>query len=255
MLHNTSLRHVKVSYGIIVQGPGSTVLCVQRKDTIAFVDIVRGKAVREYDRETLFDMLYTLCQSEYDALVRAAADPSYFKVLWHDMWQYHRHQTYERHYQSALQTFQQMSWGDILWAVDRNLLAPEPTFGFPKGRKLGHHETDLQSALREFSEETGIDASRIRVVHNAPILDERHMGCDGKLYGTRFFLAKMTLIPPFMQVQKSEIRTAAFLPITSPLIDPTLDRVRYLLVGGNRHHAVHYRSPYRKAVWSKASPD
>lgn len=245
------MRHVKVSYGIILRDQGK-VLCVQRKDTITFVDIIRGKTVSEYDRETLVEMLYTLCQSEYDALVRATRDPTYFATVWRVMWQYHRHHHYERQFPAAEATFRKMRWDTMLWAIDRRLLPPEPTYGFPKGRKLGHHETDIQCALREFSEETGIPQDKIQIsLHHSP-LDERHMGSDGKWYGTRFFIAHGS---GHTAVQRSEIRRASWLRLdTTHALDPTLDRIRYLLIqGGNYASPSHYSAAHCETQWRQTS--
>ena len=63
-------------------------------------------------------------------------------------------------------------------------------FGFPKGRR-NINETDVQCALREFSEETGVDAADVRVVPGICPFEEVFSGSNGVRYRHVYYLAEL----------------------------------------------------------------
>jgi 8-oxo-dGTP pyrophosphatase MutT (NUDIX family) len=58
---------------------------------------------------------------------------------------------------------------------------------FPKGRKA-YQERDQACALREFSEETGIDPDKVEVISNIVPIEETYTGTNGKAYRHRYYL-------------------------------------------------------------------
>ena len=65
-----------------------------------------------------------------------------------------------------------------------------PEWGFPKGRKK-RGESDIECALREFEEETGIKSTSIQILRNIKPIKENLTGTDGKCYRHIYFLAEM----------------------------------------------------------------
>jgi len=64
----------------------------------------------------------------------------------------------------------------------------EPEWGFPKGRR-NYNESDIDCALREFYEETGLKNKNISfVVSNLAPFEEIFMGSNYKSYKHRYFL-------------------------------------------------------------------
>lgn len=53
----------------------------------------------------------------------------------------------------------------------------------PKGKQTTYAENPFDAALREFTEETGLDASKIKLVSNVPI-EESYIGRNNKIYQT-----------------------------------------------------------------------
>lgn len=88
----------------------------------------------------------------------------------------------------------------------------EPNWGFPKGRRRRFNkEKDLECAMREFKEETGIDNSNYDIITQFPPLEEMVNGSDGKVYKHVYYLAKAkSYVPlylnPYNKLQLSEIR-------------------------------------------------
>lgn len=66
----------------------------------------------------------------------------------------------------------------------------EPEWGFPKGRS-NHKECNIESALRELTEETGCKADDITLVTNVKPFEEVFMGSNYKSYKHKYYLAHM----------------------------------------------------------------
>lgn len=79
----------------------------------------------------------------------------------------------------------------------------ETEWEFPKGRK-NTGERDLDCALREFEEETGISKENIQLLRNVFPMDESFEGTNGKQYSHKYFLA---YTPTFLtgQIQTDEV--------------------------------------------------
>merc|ERR1712196_590321 len=63
----------------------------------------------------------------------------------------------------------------------------EPEWEFPKGRK-NYQENELDCAIREFSEETGIDSELINIISNLQPLEEMYIGTNLNFYKHKYFL-------------------------------------------------------------------
>jgi 8-oxo-dGTP pyrophosphatase MutT (NUDIX family) len=66
----------------------------------------------------------------------------------------------------------------------------ETEWEFPKGRRNGK-EKDIDCALREFEEETGITKNKINIVENILPFEEIFIGTNHKSYKHKYFLAYM----------------------------------------------------------------
>jgi 8-oxo-dGTP pyrophosphatase MutT (NUDIX family) len=69
----------------------------------------------------------------------------------------------------------------------------ETEWEFPKGRR-NYQEKDLDCALREFEEETGLSKKQIQVVENLMPFEEIFIGSNHKSYKHKYFLACATNI-------------------------------------------------------------
>jgi 8-oxo-dGTP pyrophosphatase MutT (NUDIX family) len=88
----------------------------------------------------------------------------------------------------------------------------EPEWEFPKGRR-NYKERDVECALREFEEETGILANKILLVENVLPFEEIFIGTNYKSYKHKYFLAYMNEIDEYLdnfqitEVSKLEWKT------------------------------------------------
>ena len=64
----------------------------------------------------------------------------------------------------------------------------ETEWEFPKGRR-NYQEKDLDCALREFEEETGLSKKELKVIENVMPFEEIFIGSNHKSYKHKYFLA------------------------------------------------------------------
>jgi len=74
-------------------------------------------------------------------------------------------------------------------------LYEEPEWGLPKGRRE-ERESDLQTAMREFCEETGLHLSNLRIYKNVIPLEEQYVGMNNINYKHTYFIAELINISP-----------------------------------------------------------
>ena len=63
----------------------------------------------------------------------------------------------------------------------------ETEWEFPKGRR-NYQEKDLDCALREFEEETGLSRTNIKIIENVMPFEEMFLGSNHKSYKHKYFL-------------------------------------------------------------------
>jgi 8-oxo-dGTP pyrophosphatase MutT (NUDIX family) len=66
----------------------------------------------------------------------------------------------------------------------------EPEWGFPKGRR-NYQEKDYECAIREFSEETGLNVRNMKILQNILPFEEIFTGSNYKSYKHKYFIAHM----------------------------------------------------------------
>ena len=183
-------------------------LLIQRKDSLRFVDFTRGKYLVD-DKEYLSQMFSNMTNKEREFIQKVS-----FDELWKHVW---GHQG-----GSSQQQQQQQQQKDILGTIERqpksnhksdyeqsknkfNKLKEEgiieellsktestwdtPEWGFPKGRR-NPHESDIESAIREFQEETGLTPLDFDVISNMEPLTETFYGDNKIHYCHTYYLAQ-----------------------------------------------------------------
>jgi 8-oxo-dGTP pyrophosphatase MutT (NUDIX family) len=80
-----------------------------------------------------------------------------------------------------------------------------PEWEFPKGRR-NYQEKDLDCALREFEEETGLSKNDIKIIENVMPFEEVFIGSNHKSYKHKYFLAYTEKIEDNLQnYQQTEV--------------------------------------------------
>ena len=179
-------------------------LMVQRKDSLAFVEFVRGK-YNIQNRGYLLKLLGGMTTEE-----RALHATKGFDELWHGFWQSGNTRMFVKEYEQSKTRFLMLKNGYylrppaapnapapelVLFSLEVGLAATtaaheETEFGFPKGRR-NINEVDVQCAMREFSEETGVEASDVALEPRVGPFEEVFCGSNGVRYRHVYYVAEL----------------------------------------------------------------
>jgi 8-oxo-dGTP pyrophosphatase MutT (NUDIX family) len=169
-------------------------LMICRKDTLGFIDFLRGK-YSVYNKEYILNMVKQMTDDEKERL-----NTLDFNDLWKSIWgsedlssQYKIEEVVSREKFNTLKhgilnktDFYTLS--DIIEESKKHDNWIEPEWGFPKGRR-NYQEKDIECAVREFQEETGLN--KIRFVDNLLPYEEIFTGSNYKSYKHKYFLGNM----------------------------------------------------------------
>ncbi len=166
-------------------------LLIKRKDSLRFVDFVRGK-YSITDEIYLKQLLSNMTTSERE-LLRITT----FDNLWKHVWGATSVRNYKNDYENSKEKFDELiAVRDGKSSILHRLLDStttvwtEPEWGFPKGRR-NPRETDEECAIREFEEETGILRNQFKIIKNIDPLVESFYGDNGVNYCHKYLLAQM----------------------------------------------------------------
>ena len=184
------------SYGVIVFRPsldGLQFLMIRRKDSFGYIDFIRGK----YSPYNIYQIQNIVNEMSLTEKQRILTEP--FEDLWKTMWGETTNSQYKNEEQSSCKKFELIKLGininneliDLKEIIKRSTTKwIETEWEFPKGRR-NYKEKDLDCALREFEEETGISESKITIVENIIPFEEIFIGSNHKSYKHKYFLAYM----------------------------------------------------------------
>jgi 8-oxo-dGTP pyrophosphatase MutT (NUDIX family) len=184
------------SYGIVVfrsSLKGLQFLMIRRKDSFGFIDFIRGK-YSPYNIFQVQNIINEMSLTEKNKILTES-----FDELWLNMWGNSNNIQYKNEEVTSSKKMETIKNGIIINdefitlkdIVDKSLTTwNETEWEFPKGRR-NHKEKDLDCALREFEEETGISKEKITVVENILPFEEIFIGTNHKSYKHKYFLAYM----------------------------------------------------------------
>jgi len=161
------------------------ILLIQRKDTMAYVDIIRG---RYPDVENLRDKYLKILFEEMIPEERKRISKMSFDELWDKLWVNHNSKCYKNEKEFAKLKYNQLEKDHYL-----TITKPEwnfTEFGIPKGRR-NMKETNRQCAEREFCEETGYSPEDYRMLTIEPHIYESFVGTNGKRYKHVYYIAEI----------------------------------------------------------------
>jgi 8-oxo-dGTP pyrophosphatase MutT (NUDIX family) len=158
-------------------------LLIQRKDSLSFIEFIRGKYGAQNDAY-MCKLLRGMTQKEQHRLLTATFDD-----LWNDIWgKSPSARSHRNDYDASEKRFQQIreKLPDLI--RDHPTVWTEPEWGFPKGRR-NPYEMDINCAVREFQEETGLERNDFSVLQNTYTLSETFYGSNNVHYCHKYYLA------------------------------------------------------------------
>lgn len=159
-------------------------LLIQRKNSIGFIEIVKGRT--SGDPEIMDKLFRDLTYYERECLMTKN-----FSFLWKMACGYGHH--LNRHnFEPAKAKFRNLYNSTLL-----QMHAEVPEFSeatewsFPKGKRKKASESDLDTAKREFTEETNYEESDYVLLDDVEPVVEDMVGMDGRLYRYIYYMAIM----------------------------------------------------------------
>ena len=184
------------SYGIILFRSslrGVEYLMIRRKDSFGYIDFIRGK-YSPYNIAQIQNIINEMSLDEKERILSGT-----FDNLWKQMWGETMNSQYKNEEIASSKKIESIRNGitindEVITLKDivksSNTIWDETEWEFPKGRR-NNKEKDLECALREFEEETGILQSKITLVENIMPFEETFIGSNHKPYKHKYFLAYM----------------------------------------------------------------
>ena len=168
------------SYGIVAFTKKNNqyyYLMIQRNNTFGYIDIIKGK-YEQGNHMMMKNLINNMTTDEKKSIQTES-----FKTLWNTMW------TKNVKICKESQEIFEKNYHDIVFLINESTNKwDEPEWEFPKGRK-NITETELSCAIREFTEETGIDRSEINIIENIFPYEEYNIGTNFKPYRFKYYLA------------------------------------------------------------------
>lgn len=166
-------------------------LLIQRKDSLGFIDILRGK-YRPNDYEYVSQQLRGMTRDEQQRLLTLP-----FETLWEQLWgpptegsNSYRHEKEQSRMKLEGLRKGSPSLEELIQGAQSNW--PSPEWGFPKGRREPH-ETEYACALREMWEETGLTENDVIPVKNMEAIRETFFGSNRIQYCHKYYIL---YVPP-----------------------------------------------------------
>jgi 8-oxo-dGTP pyrophosphatase MutT (NUDIX family) len=169
------------------------ILLVQRRNTIGFIEFIRGKYnVIDYN---YIIKLFNMMTFDEKRILRAYESFDMIRTVIG----LKRENNYKGEYDDAKRKYmilKQHQNGDLVnTLLDKSYTKwSSPEWGIPKGRR-NNKEYDIDCAVREFVEETGIKCKNINVYRNIKPIEELYTGINGVVYKHIYYIAEIKNTP------------------------------------------------------------
>jgi ADP-ribose pyrophosphatase YjhB (NUDIX family) len=195
-------------------------LMVQRKDSLSYVEFMRGKYNCD-QRDYLLKLF-----SNMTTIERKRVLTTDFDSLWKQLWQIQDCNSFVREYTESKSKFNMLKRGYHLKnAADQSCVLvsleylvnnsnselPCAEWGFPKGRR-NINEDDITCAFREFKEETGLSANDVNYLQEFKPYEEIFSGSNHVRYRHIYYIAfsnindVSTRVNPNNKIQCKEVK-------------------------------------------------
>ena len=170
-------------------------LMIRRKHSLGYVEFLRGKYTIK-DIDYIKSLFFKMTVEEINKLKSIR---EFNKLRINLGMENKKKKYYKSEYENAEIKFNYLLRLNLLdelidEALNNKDIFNEPEWEIPKGKRQ-NKETDLQCAMREFTEESGIPISYLKIFKNVIPLEEIYTGSNGINYKNTFFFAELTSIP------------------------------------------------------------
>jgi len=160
------------------------IVMVQRKYTIGYIEFLRGK-YQTNNLKYLKKIISLMIHEERNRILTI----SDFDILRDELKMNQKNKLYKYEYDESKKKFNYLNKNGLLHSLFTNInLWNEPEWGLPKGRR-NNYELNLECAVREFTEETGILPNDLIIYKNVLPLEEVYTGINNMKYKHVYYLA------------------------------------------------------------------
>jgi 8-oxo-dGTP pyrophosphatase MutT (NUDIX family) len=161
-------------------------LLIQRKDTMGYIDFIRGKYSNTDEIEKYIKI--NTCLNEMTFVEKGYLLNLTFDQIWDQLWTNKFSVCYKKEYENAKKKYNNLDISNLV--KNSKTIYTYNEFSFPKGRR-NMKETNITCAEREFFEETGYDKTTYEFIKNYPIIQEEFLGTNNIKYKHTYYLVKM----------------------------------------------------------------
>lgn len=194
-------RHPILSYGVIlynyVEDGEPSIVLVERKDSLSYIEFMRGKY------KSIFDVEYIkLLFSRFSKKELGEIDKYDFDTLWKKLWIHTEtiNPRIKREYKKSKIDFNKLKEGYkkgnefisinyLIKTVGEKYLSNE--WEIPKGRRK-MHENNRKTAIREFYEETNVEPSSYKLYKNIIPIVEEYVGINNVRYKHVYYIGNIS---------------------------------------------------------------
>ena len=212
-----------ISYGIIlfrIVDNNIQYLMIRRKDSFGYIDFLRGKY--NINNTTHLKSMF----NEMSIIEKQHILNNNFETLWKMLWSINDTTKIATQYKyeeiNSNKKFNILKHGysnnngnngnnekkdeiSLNYLVENSTTSwKETEWEFPKGRK-NYNEKELECALREFEEETGISKTEIQIIENMLPIEEYFVGSNHKPYKHKYFLGYTKYNNNLLNYQPEEV--------------------------------------------------
>ena len=193
-------RHPILSYGILLyyydQGKIPKIIMVERKDSLSYIEFLRGKYKSVYNYDYIKLLLSRKTIKERECLKTKE-----FDELWKCLWIHTDsvNQRIQKEYSKSKQNFNTLQKGVNInknqYSIESIISEIDKVYTFneweiPKGRRKGY-ENNKDCAMREFREETNINNSQYKLINNIIPMIEGYKGINNVRYKHVYYIGRI----------------------------------------------------------------
>jgi len=203
-----SIKIPILSYGLIaftIDNNEIKYILINKKNTVGFCEIVKGTYDKKDIKLSLLNIIKILTKEEVNILLNYDFD-DIWKYMWSKNMDINSKEIFNKNKEIIFKLLK-----------EKNEYWTEPEWEFPKGRK-NYQEKELDCAIREFCEETGINCRNLNIISNIYPLEEMYIGTNLNYYKHKYFIGYLD--DPNINLnnfQKQEVKEIKFFTYNNAL--------------------------------------
>ena len=204
-------------------------LVIQRKHSFSYVEFIRGR-YDENDFKSFQYLLNLMTKTEIEQIIT-----NEFKILWNELWQKtSKHIAFQKEFETSQKKFNHIKKNfNLLEFINFKKLYDSTEWGFPKGRR-DKNEKNLDCAIREFKEETGIESDNYVILNRLNTIEETVIGLENYVFKLVYYIGlsfnenKLEIITDHQKYEICDIKWMTYEDIIPKIREYYLDKIKII---------------------------